>query len=337
MPVGPGFLAELLTLTNYGDTDVVNPTISFRVPNGVTVSPHSGEVTQDGTTVTAFLPNYQNTIAAGAVQELTVGCNLRGDGSTPPAWLPDTFTANGASIDSALGRPVPADAHHRLRRAGAALRLLRQLLGPVRAVHGDHHRTRRPRGLGRAPGRRRQLPRRPDPAVRHVAAIGRLLQDNPALKLSYPLPADGDPTGVLGLTGESVRLLQRLAAAGIQPALINGALLGFGQGAPADVFDAVKNAPNGMFTQFQAVWPDWDGAKVWRRIGACPMFGRTFSDKVFTLENMRRLAAFATERNIGCLSGWTANRDAEPGGQVRGTGVDQQPYDFTKIIATYRK
>lgn len=96
-----------VTLTNYGDTDVVNPTISFRVPNGVTASSYSGEVSQDGNTVTALLPSYQNTIAAGTVQELTVGFNLRGGDSTPPAWLPDTFTANGASIDPSQDKEAP--------------------------------------------------------------------------------------------------------------------------------------------------------------------------------------------------------------------------------------
>ncbi|MFC0843619.1 fibronectin type III domain-containing protein [Streptomyces noboritoensis] len=184
---------------------------------------------------------------------------------------------------------------------------------------------------------------------RHTAAIGQLLQDNPGLKLSYTLPADGAPGSLVGFPPAAERLLNRLADAGIQPSLLNGLLMEFGQSAPADAFECCRIALDGMFTQVQAIWPQWSRQQVWRRIGATPMFGRNMNGKVFTLENMRQLAAFATEHQLGCLSGWDATRDHNQGtlpecslssnhpDLVRCTAVEQQPYDFAKIIARYRK
>ncbi|MEU4645050.1 fibronectin type III domain-containing protein [Micromonospora sp. NPDC023814] len=182
---------------------------------------------------------------------------------------------------------------------------------------------------------------------RHVAAISQVLQAHPSLKVSYTLPVDGAPGSLIGFNDGGVRLLHRLARAGIQPSLINGMLMEFGQTSPPDAYECCVIALNGMFTQISAAWPDWAPAKVWRRIGACPMFGRHINGKIFTLHNMRQLVEFAQERHLGCLSGWDATRDRNQGtlpecadlsgnDLAKCTYVEQQAYEFSKIIATYR-
>ncbi|GAB3146364.1 hypothetical protein GCM10027290_27970 [Micromonospora sonneratiae] len=182
---------------------------------------------------------------------------------------------------------------------------------------------------------------------RHVAAISQVLAAHPTVKLSYTLPADGAPGSLEGFNDGGVRLLHRLADAGIQPSLINGMLMEFGQTSPPDAYQCCVIALNGMFTQISAAWPHWSRDRVWRRIGACPMFGRNINGKVFTLENMRQLVGFAREHNLGCLSGWDATRDHNQGalpecGDLTGndlskcTYVQQESFAFARIIATYR-
>jgi chitinase len=175
----------------------------------------------------------------------------------------------------------------------------------------------------------------------HVQAMITLLRNNPKLQISYTLPVDAQPLVLEGFNPDGEWLLTRLAAAGIQPSLINGMLMEFGQYAPTDMWEACKVAlegsgqpdSKGMHKQIKTAWPEWDDAKVWRRIGACPMFGKNNNGKIFTLDHMRELVKYAREKNIGCVSGWDATRDYN-GSKI--TGIPQEPFDFCKIIATYQ-
>ncbi|WXH27708.1 hypothetical protein WA016_01633 [Myxococcus stipitatus] len=148
---------------------------------------------------------------------------------------------------------------------------------------------------------------------RHVAAMSQLLAVYPTLRLSYSLPVDGAPGSLVGFNDEGVRLLRRLASAGIEPSLINGMLMEFGLAAPRDAFDCCVHALEGMHAHIAAAFPQWGTAKVWRRMGACPMFGRHINGREFTLEHQRKLMDFARERRLGCLSGWEVTLDGRQG------------------------
>lgn len=182
---------------------------------------------------------------------------------------------------------------------------------------------------------------------RHVEAISHLLRDNPSLKISYTLPVDGAPGSLEGFNEGGVRLLRRLADSGVQPSLVTGMLMEFGQSSPADAFECCLIALNGMHRQISEIWQEWGEDKVWRRIGACPMFGRHINGKVFTLTHMSQLLEFAREKQLGALSGWDATRDRNQGllpecddfsGQdlAKCTYTEQNSFDFSKIISTYR-
>lgn len=182
---------------------------------------------------------------------------------------------------------------------------------------------------------------------RHIAAVGQLLEDQSGLKISYTLPVDGAPGSLVGFNYGGARLLLKLADAGIEPSLINGMLMEFGQTAPPDAYDCCVNALNGMFAQISATWTSWSAAKVWRRIGGCPMFGRHINGKAFTLTNQSQLVDFARHHSLGALSGWDATRDYNQGtlpecdnlngnDVSRCTYVVQPPFGFSKLIATYQ-
>ncbi|NTX14985.1 fibronectin type III domain-containing protein [Myxococcus sp. CA056] len=185
-----------------------------------------------------------------------------------------------------------------------------------------------------------------DAQVRHLAALSQLLAVYPTLKLSYTLPADGAPGSLVGFNDGGVRFLQKLSSAGIEPSLINGLLMEFGQSAPVDALECCVHALRGMHAHVSAAFPRWDAAKVWRRLGACPMFGRHPNGREFTLEHQRGLVEFAREHQLGCLSGWDATRDAnqgrlpecerDSGGDLsRCTLTPQQPFDFGRCISAH--
>ncbi|MFI0977460.1 fibronectin type III domain-containing protein [Streptomyces sp. NPDC021093] len=187
---------------------------------------------------------------------------------------------------------------------------------------------------------------------RHVSAVAELLRKHPKLKISYTLPADAQLTaGSAGFSPSGLRFLTVVANAGIQPGLINGMLMEFGQGSPADAGECTIIGLRAMHSQVSTLWPNWTSETVWHRIGACPMFGYHINGKCFTLEHMRQLVEFAHEHKLGCLSGWDATRDHNQGNPdvvpactvgagcpdlYRCTCIDQRPFDFSKIIALYK-
>ncbi|GEN10174.1 hypothetical protein MFU01_52110 [Myxococcus fulvus] len=183
---------------------------------------------------------------------------------------------------------------------------------------------------------------------RHVAAISQVLAKHPYLKTSYTLPVDGAPGSLEGFNEGGVKLLQKLFDAGVEPSLINGMLMEFGQTSPPDAYDCCVLGLEGMHRQIRSVFTTWNDAKVWRRIGACPMFGRHINGKEFTLENMDKLIAYANDKDIGCLSGWDATRDRNQGmlpqcddmnGQdlAKCTYTEQESFDFGKKISNYKQ
>jgi chitinase len=182
---------------------------------------------------------------------------------------------------------------------------------------------------------------------RHIQAITELRQRHPKLQISYTLPTDGQPDVLEGFHAAGVAFINVLAQAGLEPSLLNGMLMDFGPSAPKDQFEACRIALEGMHRQIKEAFPGWSDEKVWRRMGACPMFGRNNNGRVFTLDNQRKLVTFALEKDLGCLSGWDATRDCNQGAipecddldgseVSKCTYVSQAPFDFSKLINTYR-
>ena len=78
------------------------------------------------------------------------------------------------------------------------------------------------------------------------------------------------------------------------------------------------------------------------------MYGINDGGETFTLNNMKELVTFATQKEIGSVGGWSTNRDwhsnrHEEGCKIDGgpifncTWIDQKPGDFLKIAATFKK
>ena len=80
-----------------------------------------------------------------------------------------------------------------------------------------------------------------------------------------------------------------------------------------------------------------DPALVWARLGITPMVGQndTLSERFYP-QDAQKLLTFAEEKSVGMLSMWSINRDASTGiANYDSTGIAQEPYEFTTILASY--
>ncbi|WP_159567658.1 fibronectin type III domain-containing protein [Budvicia diplopodorum] len=183
---------------------------------------------------------------------------------------------------------------------------------------------------------------------RHVSVIGQIQAQNPTLKISYTLPVDGQTDfASQGLTNFGTTFLSMLGSAGLSPSMINGMTMDFGAtNPPPDVYTGCVYALNALHNQIAAVYPHWDSAQIWRRMGATPMFGYNDNGTDFTPANQQQLLEFAQSNNLGCLSGWDATRDYNQGLDKCNTGEQtslyectyegDEPYIYTSIIANYQ-
>jgi chitinase len=157
---------------------------------------------------------------------------------------------------------------------------------------------------------------------RHAAALARLRAALPELQISYTLPGVVVPGVREGFSGAAVRFLHTLARSGAEPALVSGWVKEFGPGAPLEPDVCWTRALTGMHRHLSTVFLKWEPRKVWRRLGACPLLGPQSGGRAFTPEHLRRLLAFAQERNLGCVSGWEATHDRALG------------FGFSKLLAS---
>ncbi|MGH3708155.1 MAG: fibronectin type III domain-containing protein [Pseudonocardiaceae bacterium] len=216
---------------------------------------------------------------------------------------------------------------------------------------------------------------------RHLRIVTRLLKARSDLRISYTLPVDAgrenrpenvtgpddpndksDPTPELTPTGGYVagfnidgkKFLRTLAEYGITPSLVNGMVMTMGNKDRPQGTEAII-ALKYMHRDLKLRFPHLTDEQAWSRIGACPMYGINDGGEMFPLHatkdgknnGMQELVTFATEKKIGSVGGWSANRDwasnrKEEGCTIGGgdisrcTWVDQKPGDFLKIAATFK-
>ncbi|TGA88718.1 chitinase [Streptomyces sp. MZ04] len=133
-------------------------------------------------------------------------------------------------------------------------------------------------------------------------------------------------------------LIQRGAAAGldndawvIMPFDFGGHSGSMG-GASVSAMEGLKNAVKSAY--------GYSDTDAYQHIGVSSMNGKTdVPDETVTTGDFETILAYAKEHHIARLSFWSVNRDRDCGsGGSPGdscSGVSQQPYDFTKIVAQY--
>ncbi|NKQ56010.1 hypothetical protein HFP15_24325 [Amycolatopsis sp. K13G38] len=166
------------------------------------------------------------------------------------------------------------------------------------------------------------------------------LQDNARragrrLEVSYTLPAN--PRG-LGQPGEQV--VRRAVAAGVELTAVNLLAMDYGEGVTGNLGDRIIASANGVRALLGSMWPTASDDELWHRIAITPMLGRNDDPaETFGQDDARLLVAFAMRHHLAWLSFWSLTRDQPCAAQADAetcSGIDQQPYEFTRILHTYR-
>jgi hypothetical protein len=172
-------------------------------------------------------------------------------------------------------------------------------------------------------------------AVR-FGAIRILQQNNPSLKVSLTIPAT-----TVGFPDTGKDEIRQAIAAGARLDLIN--LMAFDYGGPAaSMADSVRSVTDQAAAQLKTLY-GWDDATAYAHLGLQLMNGHTDQpSELFTQDTFRTLLAYARAKHVGWFSYWSLNRDracdpSVPHGWADGScsSVAQQPYEFSKIVASY--
>ncbi|MFD0279668.1 carbohydrate binding domain-containing protein [Kitasatospora sp. NPDC127111] len=166
---------------------------------------------------------------------------------------------------------------------------------------------------------------------RRSAALARLQQANPGLKVSFTLPVLPE-----GLTAEGVAIVKSARDAGVDVDLVNVMAMDYYRGG-TDYGDAAVQAAQALYGQLKALHPAKDDARLWRMVGVTPMIGENDDHQVYNQADAQQLVAFARQHHLGELAFWDATRDANActGALFKCTNIPQQPYEFAKIFAQY--
>ncbi|NJC73263.1 carbohydrate-binding protein, partial [Planosporangium thailandense] len=168
------------------------------------------------------------------------------------------------------------------------------------------------------------------------AAIRILQQHNPNLKVSLTVPAT-----TVGFPDTGKDEIRQAVAAGARLDLVN--LMAFDYGGPAaSMASSVESVTDQAAAQLASLY-GWTDATAYAHLGLQLMNGHTDQpSELFTQDTFRTLLAYARDRHVGWLSFWSLNRDracdpSVPHNWAEGycSSVDQQPYEFSKIVAAY--
>lgn len=183
---------------------------------------------------------------------------------------------------------------------------------------------------------------------RHAEVLLGLRTQRPDVRISHTFSVDID-----GWNHHTIALVKTIAAAGYVPDVVQGMLMEM-RDPDGDYWLATRRASEAMITQMIA---DWAWGKVWttreqayRHFGMCPMFGVNNNRKFFTLDHMRSLVRYATEKDVAVVAGWDAWRDHNQNNPDSGinppcglevkniyacTHVAQQPGQFARIVGSF--
>jgi chitinase len=184
--------------------------------------------------------------------------------------------------------------------------------------------------------------------TRRAAAVAQL-QDEArkagrelAVWVTLPVAPDGMPAS-------AVAVVDSMLAAKVDLAGVNIMTMDYGASRGSyNMIDATTRALQATWRQVDASYRraglPLAASDVWKKVGATPMIGQNDApEERFTLEDAQRLARFATERGLGRVSMWSANRDGPCGAQwdsrlVSNTcsGVPQEAGEFAQTFAGFK-
>jgi chitinase len=168
---------------------------------------------------------------------------------------------------------------------------------------------------------------------RVVEALSSVQKSNPSLGISITIG-----TAEAGPEKNGLSMIADAAAIGFQPSVWT--IMPFDFGPPAtDMGHASIRAVEGLDRDLVSAYR-LSAAAAYERTGISSMNGRTDeASETVTREDFQTIAAFATAHHLGRLTFWAVNRDrpckSEPAPEEECGGIEQQPFEFTSIVAGY--
>jgi hypothetical protein len=173
--------------------------------------------------------------------------------------------------------------------------------------------------------------------LRRSKAMRLLQNEYPNLRISLTLPVM--PTG---LTNDGLNVVENAIDQNVDINCVNVMAMDYGPSG-IDMGDAAISAGEAVFQQLKTLYinnginlPD---SVIWRKIGITPMIGQNdVQGEVFYLEDANDLAQWASQRKIGRLAMWSANRDHQCANAsdplYSCSHITQTPYQFSSILGS---
>ncbi|GGO96869.1 hypothetical protein GCM10012280_57340 [Wenjunlia tyrosinilytica] len=170
----------------------------------------------------------------------------------------------------------------------------------------------------------------PASIARRSAALAKVQQANPGLRISFTLPVLPE-----GLTSDGLNVVKSARDAGVTVDVVN--IMAMDYYRSVDYGDAAVQAANSTFGQLKGLYPGKSDAQVWAMVGVTPMLGQNDDGRIYDQADARQLVAFAKGKHVGLLAFWeeTRDRNACNGALYMCTNIPQAPYEFSKIFAGY--
>jgi chitinase len=169
--------------------------------------------------------------------------------------------------------------------------------------------------------------------VRVVEALASVQRANPGLEISITFG-----TAENGPERDGQSLIADAAAIGFQPSVWT--VMPFDFGAPVADMGAVSIAAAEGLERDLATRYGLSAAAAYEHVGISSMNGHTDeSDETVSVSNFSAMLAFAQQHHLGRLTFWALNRDRACSGKLNEgescSGIAQQPYEFTDLLAQF--
>ncbi|WP_433871503.1 chitinase [Saccharopolyspora sp. CA-218241] len=168
-----------------------------------------------------------------------------------------------------------------------------------------------------------------DPAAqdRVLEALRIVEANNPGLRTVVTFP-----TLISGPNQAGVRMIQRAAELGTDVDVWTQMPFNFGgTDMAADTITATEALKDLLKSTF-----GYSDAEAYARTGISSMNGRTDTGEIVRPADFQRMADYATANGLGRFTFWSANRDRPCSGDPSAcSGIDQQPWEFTRIVAAF--
>jgi chitinase len=169
--------------------------------------------------------------------------------------------------------------------------------------------------------------------LRVIAALAAVQRANAGLEISITFG-----TGETGPERDGQSLIADAAAIGFQPSVWT--IMPFDFGAPvADMGQTSIKAAEGLERELATRY-SLSSALAYEHVGISSMNGATDeSDETVSAPNFQAILAFAEQHHLGRLTFWSVNRDrpcaAKSSESDACSGIEQQPYEFSNLLAQY--